>query len=179
MEPKPMNNDGEERPRREPQPSDLAFGEFAGCAGLACMFELKVRVLADLVPEIQRYARKDMSVLAKEVLAHPGFTMDAEERALLNECARLRNKLLHAEFSSVAGRLTSFGAELGSGGVWKFSLRDEFEPMQVSKTSTENMHYGWLFESFGSGALHAGGDVFMSGIRLVERLTAKAASGSR
>ena len=52
------------------------------------------------------------------------------------------------------------------------------EPVQVSKASTENMHYGWLFESFGSGAFDAGCDVLFSGILLVERLTAKAALGT-
>lgn len=151
--------------------SDAFFEAFGFAAARACLFELKLRLLADNTPAISRHSLDPkLSKVLEHVLAEYAARLDEKQCDLLNECVRLRNKLLHAELSRVTGRLVNFGEELNRGQVAKIDLVSG-EIQEVSKTKTQDGKIiGWVMESATSGAFAAGADVFFNGIVLLESL---------
>ena len=156
---------------RRPQPSDFAFELFARAAALACVFELKLRLLADNTPNLARWSlEQKLSKVLDVVLDEYAQKVSEEDKKLLEECARLRNKLIHAELSRVSGRLVNFGEELERGKVVQLSL-DTGEIKKVEQTTTQDGKiYGWVHESALSGAFEIGQRIFYEGIVVLERL---------
>lgn len=156
---------------RQPQPSDFAFEAFARAAALACVFELKLRLLADSTPNLTRWALEPkLSKVLEPVLQEYGSKLSESETKLLRECVRLRNKLIHVELSRVTGRLVTFGEELDRGQVFQLGL-DTGEVKKVDATSTKDGRIiGWLLESALSGAFDAGRRLFFDATVVLDRL---------
>src|SRR5579872_203697 len=100
---------------RQPNPSDPAFQSFAHAAAAACYFELRARLLADNTPALQRFKDDQLEELVKRLVERCPTPLLEGEVVHLKKCARLRNKLLHADFSKAAGTLLSIGIELRQG----------------------------------------------------------------
>jgi hypothetical protein len=156
---------------RRPQPSDFAFEAFARTAAHACVFELKLRLLADNTPNLARWSlEQKLSKVLEVVLGEYGPKLSDDDKKLLGECARLRNKLIHVELSRVTGRLVTFGEELNRGQVVQLTL-DTGEIKQVAQTATQDGKIiGWLLESALSRAFDAGQRIFFNGILVLDGL---------
>lgn len=143
---------------------------FAHAAAHACVFEAKLRLLADNTPELERHSLESAKILLRNTLAHFGASLGEDDAKLLELCVRLRNDLLHMSLSRATGKLKCFGAELDLGHVTKISL-ETGETTPVEKTSTRTGKvYGWLLESATSGAYDQGAKFFLRGIEVIERL---------
>ncbi len=169
---------------RQPQPSDPFYACFAGTAGRAAVFELTARMFVDAVPELSGSLTSKLDPLMKDLTAWMERETKTipDERELLWRCARLRNKLFHAELSRATGQLVSLGVELGKEGVRRFSWPGELTPeifhkvMQeggepVGKTkTTEGRLFGWLLEAQQTGMLGAAASTFDDGADLLHRV---------
>jgi hypothetical protein len=152
---------------RARSPSDGFFRQFARAAAGAGLFELRVRLFADNTPALQKHKDDKLEALVKLVVEHERASIDRDDEILLKKCARLRNKLLHADFSKAAGTLLSFGAQLERGQVQMVDLTDG-AVRKVSETSTSDGRvYGWVLEGARSGAFTQAVRLFLRGIALI------------
>jgi hypothetical protein len=155
-----------ERVGLTPQPSDFSVNAFGQCATAGCLFELYARRYADNTPELQAVAFKDLSVVVEAIRTHVlGRTTD-EERAVLDACVGVRNKLFHLELSRVTGRLRSFGAEIGGPKVTMVNLADGAAIKVANSSTRDGRIYGWLMEATANGAFKQGVALFKRGIAL-------------
>ncbi|MGA2451650.1 MAG: hypothetical protein ABTD50_23585 [Polyangiaceae bacterium] len=151
----------------------MVLEPFAKCAAVACVFEMSARRYADNTPELQALALRDLGVVVKGICAYVESRTTDAERAHLDKCVRLRNKLVHLELSRATGQLKSFGIELDEGKVRMGNL-DDGTTIRVSETSTaEGRICGWLLESSTSGAFDRGREVFRRGIFLLSWLRSR------
>jgi hypothetical protein len=150
-----------------PHPSGPFFGQFARAAAGAGLFELKVRLFADNTPALQKHKEDALEALVKLVIEHEQASIDQDDVTLLKACVRLRNKLLHADFSKAAGTLVSFGVKLDRGRVHIVDLSDG-AARKVSETSTtDGRVFGWVLEGGRSGVFLQACLVFRRGIGLI------------
>lgn len=159
------------------------FAMFAGAAGRAAMFELKARMLADAVPELRGSLTLSLEPLVKEILAWMAANAKGtdEDRETLRRCARLRNKLFHAELSRATGQLVALDVELGREGVRMFAFEGPATAEKVSaavaaggepvaKTATgPTLVFAWLLESSKTGAFGAAARAFDDAAEILER----------
>jgi hypothetical protein len=157
-----------------PQPCDFAFREFAPAAATACVFELQARLFADASPALTRHKTDDLEVLVRRIVEHVDAKLSPEEAKHLLKCARVRNRLLHADFSRAAGVLLSFDVELEQGNVRIIDLATG-EERKVSDTKTEDGRVlGWLIEGATSEMFNRTRPLFLRGVALLNWLLAKA-----
>ena len=150
----------------------MTLKPFANAAAWAAVFELRVRLTADIHPETQKYAFADLSVAVKGLLEFFGDRMLEDERKHLSGCAPLRNKLFHLELSRVAGRVVNLGEEINRGGVWKVELATgDIHAVKDTSTQTGRI-YGWLWESAKGGHFDAAARIFSGAIQMLDRLVA-------
>jgi hypothetical protein len=157
-----------------PSPSAVMWAPlFAQCSAHACHFELRARLYADNTPKLRSVAFKELSVVVAAIVDHVRDRTRDEERAVLEKCVRVRNKLLHLELSRATGQLVSFGASLHGGSVAVADLATGKVAL-VSRTSTKDGRiFGWLLEASSSGAFVQAQKLFGRGIALVGWLVAK------
>jgi hypothetical protein len=156
-------------------PSDIPIAEFAHAAAAGCVFELRCRLLADNA----RIGRDKvlacgLDELVKLIVAEARFApiLSEEDRTFLTGCAVLRNRLFHLELSRAKGKLETLGASLPRGRVHAVDIETR-EVTEVSKTSTlDGRVYGWLWESYATGAFAEASRVFHDAIEHLDRLQA-------
>jgi hypothetical protein len=152
---------------RMPQPSDRFFAEFERVGGVAALFELRVRLLADNAPGLRDKRELNLTALVKAVVEHERADLLPEDEMLLLKCARLRNKLLHADFSKAAGTLLSLGVSLVRGTVYAVDLADGDVQRVADTSSAQGGVYGWVLEASGSGVFRQAFALLARGIALI------------
>jgi hypothetical protein len=165
-----------ERVGSQPQPSDAFFAAFCKAAAAASVFELKMRLLADNTEPLRKRKTEKLDALVKRAIEH-FTTLRPEEQVLIKKCARLRNKLLHADFSCAAGTLLSFGSELEQGHVQQVELKsgDVHKVSDISATSDEGRVFGWVMEGARSKMFDESVKLFARGLALIHWLLAEQA----
>lgn len=107
-----------------PSPCEPAVAMFGGAAARAAMFELRARMLVDVIPELSGSITMSLDPLVRQItewMACEG-RWTADDQELLKRSARLRNKIFHAEFSRATGQLVMLDVELEKEGVRMFTL---------------------------------------------------------
>lgn len=170
---------------RPPDPSAPAVDLYSRAAARACVFELKSRLFADVVPALRCFSRGNFSQLVTAIAAW----MEAksrgtpEERQHLRTCVTLRNKLLHADLSRAAVHAKALGATLSEGSLKQVTVPGKFTAesflaavadtaSHVEVASTKSEHapiFGWLMESWGSGVFVEAERLFDQAIGVLER----------
>jgi len=154
-------------------PSEALFiPAFAEAAAAACVFELHVRMLADVTPALRGEAFAKLSNLVHAVCTHfvEAGLLNHEGGERLRRCVVLRNKLLHLELSKATGQLESLGEELRANDVWMANLEDG-SVGRVAETPTREGHiFGWLLQGWTSGAFAQTRDVFAGATRVLVQL---------
>ena len=154
------------------QPMGFVEMPFVQCAAVACAFEMTARRYADNTPELRNGAFAKLSGVVEAIMTHVISRTTADERALLDRCARVRNKLLHLELSRATGQLRAFGLELDEGHVTLVSLETGASTAIASTATATGRIQGWLLEGARSGAFVRAGELFTRGIALIGWLRA-------
>jgi hypothetical protein len=150
-----------------PQPSDFCVNAFGQCATAGCLFELYARRYADNTPDLQALAFKDLSAVVDSIRTYVVGRTTEEERAVLDACVRVRNKLFHLELSRATGQLRAFGAEIGEAKVTMVNLADGAAFKVANSSTKDGRIYGWLMEATANGAFREGVALFKRGIALI------------
>jgi hypothetical protein len=105
-------------------PSEIFVQQYKEAAAGGAIVELKLRLLADKVPELQKLAHavklEDVETL---IVQHFATALTEEEKKTLGLCRQLRNKVLHCDFRAARGKLEQLGANTQGGDVKKVDIR--------------------------------------------------------
>jgi hypothetical protein len=106
-----------------PSPVKAFELQYKAAAAEGAIVELKLRLLADKVPELQKFAH-DKELRAVETLIGKHFSdaLTDEEKATLALCRQLRNKILHCDFRAARQKLEEMGIATERGGVKKIDI---------------------------------------------------------
>jgi len=171
-------------------PAERFIPLFRSAAGGGGVVELKLRLLVDLVPELQKYAHaENLEDIEKKVAEYFGASLCEEDKQTLVLCRQLRNKLLHGNFSVAREKLEELGTNPGRGGVRKVSLEglspaERLERMRLAQAGVEGTFkfvaetqstepggiYGWLLELGMAGDFQKAVEVFSRAEAIIDRL---------
>lgn len=170
-------------------PRVIAEQNFTQAAAYAALFELRVRLRAGAIPATANQPiDTNLSNVVDAIIAScQGKLRDPDAEVLKNAC-RLRNKVLHCEFSSARKRLDPDGNQSRSGGVTRISgvtpdnvksILDQINAggnagqQAVAATSTKKHKdvFGWLLEAQGAGEFQIASTLFQQAIAMLERLS--------
>jgi hypothetical protein len=154
---------------------EIMIQEYEAAAGRGCVYELRMRFLCEHVPALAEQAHANgLGQIEPRVAEVFAAQLSPEERHLLREAKRLRDKVLHCEFHSARERLAGLGYQPDGAGVVGAKL-DTGETISVrGSTTREAGVFGWLLELWSSGDLRNACDVFTRAGALAERLMVEA-----
>ena len=178
-------------------PPHAAFLEqFKLASGEGAVVELKLRLLADKIPTLQRFAHaQTLQGIENEIAQHFGHALSEAEKSTLALCPELRNKILHCNFSVARERLADLGAEPQSASVRKIDLtgiganemRAKVEQAIVqnqgtfvsgSPTTQPGSVFGWLLEVGAAGDFQNAVSAFRNAAAIVDRLANGSGTGA-
>jgi hypothetical protein len=171
-------------------PHTAYLEQYKFASGEGAVVELKLRLLADKIPQLQQFAHaQELKDIENEISRYFGGVLSQEENSTLALCRQLRNKILHCNFSVVREKLTALGAEAQSGGVRKVDIsglnaaqtvakmksaiagqEGTFEYVAMSSTKNPGSVFGWLLEMGTSGDFPKAAQAFREAAVIVDRL---------
>ena len=99
--------------------------DFKNAAAEGAVLELKLRVLANKVPELRQFAHeKVLENVEKQICEHFSHQLAETEKPTLGRCRVLRNKILHCDFRVAREKLTELGGKVAPGNVKTVDVRD-------------------------------------------------------
>lgn len=128
-------------------PVEIFEHQYKAAAGEGAIIELKMRLLADKVPELQKFAH-DQRLEDVETLIANHFTnaLTAEEKTTLAVCRQLRNKILHCDFCSARQKLEQLGIATQSAEVKKVDIRGLSAEQMIEKIAAVKTNTVGAFE---------------------------------
>lgn len=170
-------------------PREIFEQQYKAAAAEGAIIELRLRLLADKVPELRKFAHdkrlKDVENLIAQHFAQ-GLTDD--EKRTLELCRQLRNKILHCDFRAARNKLEQLGANPQPGQVKKIDIHDlsgtqmrekitkafvgvegTFEYVADSAAAPGSV-FGWLMEVGRAGDFNHAVDAFAHAAAIVDRL---------
>lgn len=174
---------------------DKLLDQYEQAAGRAALIELKLRILAEKIPELEPFAHdKKLENVEAKVSEWFGERLTKEDAERLATGRRLRNKLLHGDFRAARDKLQEAGAPRTSGGVRRIvfgasaSASDMLEKISAvaanepgssslvsdDRTTADSGIFGWLLELGTAGDLQLAKQVFAALGNLVDRLISQA-----
>lgn len=172
-------------------PSEIFVEQYKAAAAEGAIVELKLRLLADKIPELQKYAHAQrLEDIETEVAQHFGCLVSEQDKNTLSLCRQLRNKVLHCDFRAARDKLEELGNETQHGGVKAvavsgLSLASMVEKIRGAVAGVEGMFqyvadtsstdpssvFGWLLELGAAGDFRAAVDAFRNASAIVDRLS--------
>jgi hypothetical protein len=82
-------------------PREIFEQQYKAAAAEGAIYELRMRLLADKVPQLQQSAYQErLEGVEGLIVVHFASALTDDEKSLLTLCRQLRNKLLHGDFRS-------------------------------------------------------------------------------
>ena len=179
-------------------PHVVFLEQYKFASGEGAVVELKLRLLADKIPSLQKFAHaQNIEDIENEVAQYFGQALSEDEKSILALCRQLRNKILHCNFSVAREKLVELGAEPKSTGVKKVDLnglnaaqilakakqaiagnQGTFEHVSESATTTPGSVFGWLLEVGVAGDLLKAVSAFRDAAAIVDRLAIEGSQGA-
>lgn len=104
-------------------PREIYEAQFKAAAGEGALLELRLRLLADMIPTIRgRAFGKNFVDIEVSIVEHFSANLTQTEKDEIALGRKLRNKILHADFSALREKLTQLGVPPNSGGVRKVDI---------------------------------------------------------
>lgn len=173
---------------------DTFLLHFKVAAAEGALVELKERMLAEKVPDLEQYAHaKKLEDLEEKIIAYFSESLDPGEADVLKKCRQLRNKLFHGDFQAARTKLGELGIQTERGGVHRLkinekesleglvskveSVRSGAVPPDFiadSKTTADGGVFGWLLELGAAGDFSNAAEVFISSSKIIDKLLGKA-----
>jgi hypothetical protein len=172
-------------------PSDIFVEQYKTAAAEGAVVELKMRMLADKVPELQKYAHaQNLEDIEAEIAGHFGDALSEDERTTLALCRQLRNKVLHCKFHAAREKLEKLGFDPQRSGVKKIVISglppddivqkirsalgaDEsaFEYVAGTSSTDPGSIFAWLLELGHAGDFGMASDAFRKAATIINRLS--------
>jgi len=173
--------------------------QYRTAAAEGAIVELKLRLLVDKLPALQKYAHQQkLEDIEEAVAKHFGAALSDEDKERLWVCRQLRNKILHCNFSVARAKLEELGVATHGGSVKKLEIAGlsgvqiaaklkaakanvpgEFELVANTKTKEAGSVFGWLLEMGNAGDFLHAADAFRAAAIIVDRLAMESAGKTR
>lgn len=170
-------------------PRIIVEQQYKVAAAEGAIYELKMRLLADEIPELQQAAYdRNLGDVEKLIIKHFDGSLSGDEKNTLELCRELRNKVLHCDFLAARDKLTSLGVEARRGNVKRADIRglsgaemtekigaviadtpSTFEYVADTKARPGTV-FGWLLELGAAGDFSRAKECFVRAAAIVERL---------
>ncbi|MFZ0209655.1 MAG: hypothetical protein WAL59_26695 [Roseiarcus sp.] len=170
-------------------PREIYEQQYKDAAGGGAIIELRLRLLADKVPELQKLAHDvRLEEIVTVIVRHFADVLTEDEKTTLTLCRQLRNKVLHCDFRAARGKLGQLGVDTQSGDVKKVDIRGlsgiqmgekiarveagdkaAFEYVADSRAEPGSV-FGWLIEAGEAGDFKQATDAFARAAVIVHRL---------
>jgi hypothetical protein len=163
--------------------------QYKAAAAEGAIIELRLRVLANKVPELREFAHeKKLLDVETPITRHFAAALTEEEKSTLALCRELRNKILHCDFRAARKKLGELGAETRRGNVMKVDVQ-ALSGAQIAEKMTrvvKNVEgtseyvadsapgaddiYGWLWDAGAGGDFIQAVSAFARAAAIVDRL---------
>ena len=177
----------------------MFFDQYKLASSEGAVLELKLRLLADKIPQLQEFAHaQKLEDIESEISRHFGEALSHHEKSTLGLCRQLRNKILHCNFSVARETLALLGIEPQPGGVRKVDLslltatqmaaktqraiagqQGALEYVSMSQTINPGSVFGWLLEMGSAGDFSKAAQAFQEAAAIVDRLANVGAEGAQ
>jgi hypothetical protein len=163
--------------------------QYKVAAAEGAVYELKMRLLADKIPELQQAAYdRNLADVEKLIIKYFDGSLNTDEKSTLELSRELRNKVLHCDFRAARDKLTSLGVETRRGNVKRAEISAPSSAEMAEKigaviTNTPSTFeyvadtkaqpgavFGWLLELGVSGDFKRAAECFARAAAIVERL---------
>jgi hypothetical protein len=168
---------------------DTIWHNFKQASGEGAVYELRMRLLADKIPALQKTAYDDrLENVETLIIGHFGNDLSDVEKAALKLSRQLRNKILHCDFKAARDKLQELSIAPQNGGVRKIDAvgLSGNEMIQKILDATNNVPgtsinvadtkpeagniFSWLIESGLSGDFPQAITAFAATIKIIDRL---------
>ena len=170
--------------------TNIFMEQYRAAAAEGAIVELKLRMLADRIPTLQKFAHEEkLEDVEKAVALHFGAAISQSDKDKLRICRQLRNKILHSEFRAVRNRIEEHGGSRSIGGVKKIDVAGlsgqqiasllvgvldnragTFEFVADTRGSDPGEIFGWLLELWNGGDFHMAVSAFKETCDVIDRL---------
>ena len=163
--------------------------QFKAAAAEGALYELRMRLLADKAPAIQKAAYKaDLRDVEHLIVTAFSDALCDDEKRLLEQCRQLRNKLLHCDFNALRKKLAEQGVDPRHGEVKRIDIARLSGAEMAGKISDVAANapgsfeyvgdmpakagtvFGWLFDAGTSGNFKEAASSFARAAAIIERL---------
>ena len=145
-----------------------AFDLFEKVVGKAGLFELRGRLLAGRTSGLEGYSCCEKFYDTEtQLLQYFDSKLTDSEKVILSNARKIRNKLLHCDFSPATDRIEKLIGKSLDGGVIHLNL-DDYKATPVKGQSNPSL-FGSFLEFWNSGALEEAYDVFCNGLKIYNR----------
>lgn len=152
-------------------PMEKIYEQYTWVAGLACLYELNVRLEADVVPGLTKYSHEsDFNTLEEHFLNHYTSKLTPGEKDLLIKSRQLRNKIIHSDFKSASSKVVEAGGVINPGTVHQMKISSGEVKAVPETTKKEGGIFGWFLEVSSNGTMTESEDLFKRAITLVRKL---------
>lgn len=170
-------------------PREIFEQQYKAAAAEGAIYELRMRLLADKVPQLQQSAYGErLEGVEGLIVVHFASALTDDEKSLLTLCRQLRNKLLHCDFRSARKKLEELGTNPQRGGVRRTDISGLSGRQMADKIAAAVARvpgssqyvgdlpqgagtvFGWLFEAGAAGDFNRAVDSFARGAAIVDRL---------
>jgi hypothetical protein len=159
-------------------------------AGEGSVIELKMRLLANKIPELQSFAcAKNLKDVEAKIVCYFANELSEQDCQALRLCRQLRNKVLHCDFHAARGRLKELGVQTGDGGVQRVGIQglsthqiaekigevasgrmNTAQAIAESSSTKDGTVYGWLLELGVAGDFTQASNAFKAAAVIIDRL---------
>jgi hypothetical protein len=163
--------------------------QYKAAAAEGAVYELRMRLLADKIPALQKSAYgARLEGVEELIVGHFASALAEEEQALLKSCRQLRNKVLHCDFAAARRKLEELGTSPQHGNVKRVDIRGLSGRQTIDKIgdvranvigsfqyvgawpTTAGAIFAWLIEAGVAGDFKLAADSFARAAGVIERL---------
>ena len=154
----------------------IVYDLYHKMAGTASVFELNVRLKADVTDELEPLSLGDLKPLVEKFIEHYRTKLNEGEAEKILKAHSLRNKIAHSDFKALFGKIKDH--PLVSAGTATMLMFDSGEFTPVKDTAKrEGKLFGWMLEAASNGTFKAAISELDQAITIVRRLSLERASG--
>jgi hypothetical protein len=160
---------------------EMNLESFKAASGEAAALELKMRLLAGMVPALQTYAhQRKLGEIETDILKEFDRSLSADEKDTLKLSRELRNKVIHSDFRATREQLEKMRIQTGRARTKKIELpvatKEELSKKIAGGGGTpisdlpSGEVYGWLLEVGRSGDFQKARYAFKNAAAIIDRL---------
>lgn len=152
------------------------YGSYQYMAGLASVFELNVRLEANIIDEMESLSMDQLNPLIEAFVKHYAGKLKPGESDAIVRAQNLRNKISHGDFKALFGKFKGH-PNVAPGKATMLKLDGGVMKPVKDTTKREGRLFGWMLEAATNGTFAQAVTELEDAIKIVRRLGLERATG--